>query len=42
MMRVLRVQLKSANEKVTFHQERRKRDHGKKVLLDKVKIAAEH
>ena len=35
---VLRVKLKSANERMTFYQ-KRKKDHGIKVLLEKLKMA---
>ena len=34
---VLQMPLKSANERMTFHH---KKDHGIKVLLEKVKMAA--
>ena len=38
--RKLRLQLKAANERMTFHQEGKEKDHGKKVLLENVEIAA--
>ena len=37
-MQVLKMPLKSANERMRFHHEK---DHGIKVLLEKVKMGAE-